>query len=421
MKSNSEETRANNFVHPWWSGLNPFPSEPEFKILNISENDQIHYTVNKTLKHFSLIGKKLAILKASSLQEAKTIAANNPDLILVVIDNDSIINGSYHELKTFIREDLKNQVCYITLKKDLINSPVNDVPIKPTNEDNKEFEFAREKLIDIIRMIMLTFEMESKTKNKNLIDLQKDNKLENTNNQEVKSDSITREQLYTILAHDLQGPVGNIKVMLDFLTNEQDLLDDKTSKELLLSIKDSANSIHELLENLSFWTRLHKHEINFNPVRFSLAHLVRENLTLLKSAAVRKKIKLSSNIDENTEVFADEYMITTVLRNLVYNAIKFTKRGGIISVFAKEEKKCIKIEVSDTGIGIPAQDIEKLFQPDVYFKTKGTAKESGTGLGLILCKDFIEKNGGKIKVISEEGKGSTFSFTLPKWSAISIS
>jgi len=149
--------------------------------------------------------------------------------------------------------------------------------------------------------------------------------------------------------------------------------------------------------------------------------LVRENLTLLKSAAVRKKIKLSSNIDENTEVFADEYMITTVLRNLVYNAIKFTKRGGIISVFAKEEKKCIKIEVSDTGIGIPAQDIEKLFQPDVYFKTKGTAKESGTGLGLILCKDFIEKNGGKIKVISEEGKGSAFSFTLPKWSTISIS
>ncbi len=417
MKSNSEETRANNFVHPWQSGLNPLPSEPEFKILNISENDQIHYTVNKTLKHFSLSGKKLAILKASSLQEAKTIAVNNPDLILVVIDNDSIINGSYHELKTFIREDLKNQVCYITLKKDLINSPVNDVPIKPTNEDNKEFEFAREKLIDIIRMIMLTFEMESKTKNKNLIDLQKDNKLENTNNQEVKSDSITREQLYTILAHDLQGPVGNIKVLLDFLTNDQDLLDDKTSKELLLSIKDSANSIHELLENLSFWTRLHKHEINFNPVRFSLAHLVRENLTLFKSAAVRKKIKLSSNIDENTEVFADEYMITTVLRNLVYNAIKFTKKGGNISVFAKEEKKCIKIEVSDTGIGIPAQDIEKLFQPDVYFKTKGTAKESGTGLGLILCKDFIEKNGGKIKVISKEGKGSTFSFTLPKWSA----
>lgn len=229
-----------------------------------------------------------------------------------------------------------------------------------------------------------------------------------------KANNYSREQLYTILAHDLQGPVGNIKLMLDFLTNESDPEDFQSSKELLLNIKESANCIQEMLNDLLFWTRLHKNETDFNPVRFNLAHLIRENITLLKSTASRKKIRISADVDENMEVYADAYMITTILRNFLYNAIKFTRGDGNIHISAIENGEQIKVVVIDTGVGIPESDIEKLFQPDVYFKTTGTAKESGTGLGLMLCKDYIERNGGRIEVSSTEGNGSKFSFTIPK-------
>jgi len=410
VKFKSVEEKADHYFQPVGSEESLDIIERGYKILIISKNVAIHQAVQKTLKYFSFSGKRLTVLEAYSLKEAENITIANHELILIVIDNDTIINGAYHNLLTYIEEELNNKVCHITFKQDLIHSPMK-CPEKEDqqNDGQEEFEIVREKLVDIIRMIMLTFDRDSKSRQQSQdVDVQEDNTRKDEKN------SKTREQLYTILAHDLQVPVGNIKVMLDFLTNDHELLDQKTSEEILMNVRDSANSIHEILENLLFWTRLHKHEINFNPVKFNLAHLVRENITLLKATGNRKKINLSAQVDENIEAFADEYMITTVLRNLMYNAIKFTKQGGKITVGAKEHKDHIKIEVTDTGIGIPKQDIEKLFQPDVYFKTSGTAKESGTGLGLMLCKDFIEKNGGKIKVTSTEGKGSKFCITIPK-------
>ena len=128
------------------------------------------------------------------------------------------------------------------------------------------------------------------------------------------------------MAHDLKEPVGNIKVMLDFLTNEPDLLDQKTSKELLQRVRESANNVHELLEDFLFWTRMFKQEIYFNPSCINMEQIIRENIVLLKSVASIKNIKIELQADRQVEAFADEYMITTVIRNLIYNAIKFTRQ-----------------------------------------------------------------------------------------------
>ena len=219
-----------------------------------------------------------------------------------------------------------------------------------------------------------------------------------------------------MMAHDLREPLGNIKVMLDFLTNEPELLDKETSKDLLHRVKESANNIHDLLEDYLFWSRMFRQEIYFNPGKVDVGRIARENILLLKSTAAAKKITIRSTIPEQTFVFADEYMITTVIRNLVYNAIKFTPREGEIAVSGEAGEDVVEIRVSDNGVGIPRENLEKLFRTDIHLSTSGTDKETGSGLGLILCKDFIEKNGGDISIESTENRGSTFIFTLPVWS-----
>ncbi|MEZ5195664.1 MAG: HAMP domain-containing sensor histidine kinase [Bacteroidales bacterium] len=276
-----------------------------------------------------------------------------------------------------------------------------------------DFEYARARLVDIIRMIMLTTEMEAKIEEPELLEIAGINIQEGPANIKDKDDSITREKLYTILAHDLKTPVNSIRVMLDFLTNEPELLDKKSSKELLMSVRESAHLIHELLDNFLFWTRMHKHDINFNPVRLKLSHVIRENITLLKSVALNKKISMLNRVDENIVVFADEYMLTTVIRNLIYNAIKFTRKGGEITICANESNDTVEISVRDNGIGIVDVDLDKLFKTDVYFSTKGTMKESGTGLGLILCKDFIEKMAARFMWIANREKAARFGLPFP--------
>jgi signal transduction histidine kinase len=121
-------------------------------------------------------------------------------------------------------------------------------------------------------------------------------------------------------------------------------------------------------------------------------------------------------VPENTFVFADEFMITTVIRNLVYNAIKFTPNKGEIVISTHTRDDVVEVRVADNGVGIPQENLEKLFRTDIRLSTSGTDKESGSGLGLVLCKDFIEKNGGNITIETEENKGTTFIFTLPAWS-----
>ncbi len=381
-------------------------------ILIISRNEKVHASLRTTLQNFFLNGKGIDIYAARDLEEAKSVATKHPDVILVVIDDDIQVNGTYKIFVNYLRKELNNENCCITFKEDLINSS-NCIEITDQQKANPEFEkfyYARERLIDVTRMVMLTTDMENK------IDLQRPSKTLDQIEEPIAEDSgqIAKDKLYTVLAHDLKGPVGNIKVMIDFLTNEPELLDQQTSKDLLSRVKESANSIHELLEDFLFWSRMLKRDIYYNPVKLELDELVQESITLLRSTAASKKISISAHLPTNTWVYADEYMITTALRNLIYNAIKFTDEGGTILLTGKLLDNFLEINVTDTGIGIPLDNLEKLFQPDVYFSTKGTAKEKGAGLGLILCKDFIEKNGGQISVESSRNIGSTFTITIPR-------
>lgn len=176
------------------------------------------------------------------------------------------------------------------------------------------------------------------------------------------------------------------------------------------------------MQNLLEWSRAQTNRIDWKPKPISLREIVGNTITLLNGQAERKNITLETSIGYKTTVFSDEKMLQTVIRNLLSNAIKFTDEGGSIQITAREidadsttkqNNPLVEISVIDNGIGISEEDISKLFRIDVHHTTIGTSKEKGTGLGLVLCKEFVEKNGGNIKVSSRIGEGSIFSFTLP--------
>jgi PAS domain S-box-containing protein len=222
-----------------------------------------------------------------------------------------------------------------------------------------------------------------------------------------------KDRFISILSHDLRSPLNNLLGLSAVLTGDIHKLNIDEIEKLANQIKTTARSTFNLLEDILIWARAQQGKILFKPQILSFADICKNILENLNPNADAKNIALDYSKVDHLTVFADIDMLKTVLRNLVSNAIKFTNSGGRININAEENPGNVIISVLDNGIGIPPDDLTKLFDISQVLSTKGTAKETGTGLGLLLCKEFVEKHGGKIWVESEEGKGSRFSFTLP--------
>ena len=222
----------------------------------------------------------------------------------------------------------------------------------------------------------------------------------------------TKDKFFSIIAHDLKNPFITLLGFTDLLLTDYSELSDEEKKYYIEEMKKSAEISHNLLQNLLQWSRAQTGRIEFNPQKLELLQIVDKNILLLKAAAEKKQIKLLHEIPPEIYVNADEEMLNTVLRNLLTNAIKFSNKGGTTSVNAIAKDNFVEVSVVDSGIGMDQNTIENLFRLDVAHSTIGTDNETGTGLGLILCKEFVEKHGGKIWVESEVGKGSSFRFTL---------
>jgi signal transduction histidine kinase len=222
-----------------------------------------------------------------------------------------------------------------------------------------------------------------------------------------------KDKFFSIIAHDLKNPFNAIMGFSNLLFEAYDNFDEKQRKTFIKNICEASEGTYKLLQNLLEWSRTQTGNIDFNPVNVYLNPLIKENISIVKSAVDNKKMKISSSIPPRTRVFADENMIKTVVRNLLSNAIKFTKPGGEINISAVKNEESVEVCVSDTGVGVENKNLKRLFRIDDQYKTLGTNEEQGSGLGLILCKEFVEKNGGQIWAESEYGIGSKFKFTLP--------
>lgn len=223
----------------------------------------------------------------------------------------------------------------------------------------------------------------------------------------------TKDKLFSIIGHDLKGPLNSLTSFSSLLLNHIDKISKEEIKMLSQDIDKSLKNLFTLLENLLEWSRSQTGAIDFKPEEFDLADVLTENETLLKVQAQNKKITIVNENKVSLPVKVHRNSVNTVVRNLLSNAIKFTPEGGKVIMNADSNGSLYTISVTDTGVGMSATAMQKLFKIGTKHSTLGTAKEKGTGLGLILCKDFVEKNGGTINVESTEGVGSKFYFTLP--------
>lgn len=250
--------------------------------------------------------------------------------------------------------------------------------------------------------------------------VEKNKKLEETTN-ELHELIKMRDKFFSIIAHDLKNPFNSLIGIADLLVRNAHKYPLEKIIRFSDALKESAEKGHELLENLLQWSRTQNKTINFSPQKIKVKAVIDNSIAVYTQAAKEKRITIEQNIDSDYYAFADVNMLKTVIRNLVSNAIKFTHLNGRITISVSNGKYCSKIpeikmlqiNVKDTGVGINPEFIPKLFKIDANISTKGTKNEEGTGLGLILCKEFIEKHHGCIKTESEINKGTIFSFTIP--------
>lgn len=231
--------------------------------------------------------------------------------------------------------------------------------------------------------------------------------------QKLEEINATKNKFFRIIAHDLRNPISTLVNSTAFLLTDIETLSSEKTKKFMGELNRLALTTYGLLENLLDWSSNEMGDIQNKPQRVSLALLVNQNIELVQNRLTDKNIKLTVDIPASIELYVDENMLNTVLRNLISNAVKFTRPGGEISIDASVANgKCV-IRVRDNGIGIPDQNIEKLFRIDKSIVTPGTQNEKGSGLGLLLCKEFVDKMGGTISVQSKQGFGTTFSIEFP--------
>ncbi len=228
----------------------------------------------------------------------------------------------------------------------------------------------------------------------------------------LKEANAAKDKFFAVISHELRGQFHVLLGLSDVLMLNDNSFNEKKKNEYIKKINKSSYDLYKLLQNLLDWSRMQRDMIEWHPQKISLRHLIAATLLTLAVQAKEKKISLTSCINTDLYAYGDPNAVEMVIRNLVSNALKFTHPGGSIQITGRENENCQEITVADTGVGIAAEDIEKLFCIDTHYSTKGTDKEKGTGLGLLLCKDFIQKNGGRIWVESEEGQGSRFIFTV---------
>lgn len=314
-------------------------------------------------------------------------------------------------------------------KEDLINEYLSDREMLLADNELKDIQLVKQKAVQYILIIAVVAALiilfllfnRYRLKRRHTNELDKQIKIiKDTNNALADSEAqlltlnATKDKFFSVLAHDLRNPLTGIVTASNTLQNNYHSFGDEQRTGFIEIINSSARQLENLLNNLLFWTKSQTGRNSYHPLKLNLQNLVEEVIQLSKINADRKQIKLIHHLCGNEYIFADKEMITTVLRNLVSNAIKFTRTEGVVVISATLEEGNYVISVTDTGIGISPGNLRKLFNFEHKISTYGTEDEAGSGLGLILSKEFVEKNQGKIWVDRTSKKGTTLKFTVPK-------
>jgi two-component system sensor histidine kinase/response regulator len=229
-------------------------------------------------------------------------------------------------------------------------------------------------------------------------------------NEELTTANDTRDKIFSIISHDLRTSIGNIKNVFKYMIDG--LIDIEEDKELIVDAEITSRNTYNLLENLLYWAKSQQGQIFYRPELVNVSEIVNNVLEIEKGSIVNKEIICEETIEDHLLIWTDKVLFTIIIRNLLGNAIKFSKERGLITIIAKKEDKFVKISVNDHGVGISEENLKKL-RSKIMFTTVGTSNEKGTGIGLVLVNDFVKKCNGEFHINSELGKGSQFVVLLP--------
>lgn len=348
-------------------------------------------------------------------EKFKLLFSTSPDAVAITrMDTGEFldINDGFYDVFGYRRDEIINKKVQIWANKEnrqelLLNLQENDYY---GNFETEMIHKNSSKLTVIISARRIVLDGHTC-----ILSVIKDISFRKAAEEKLKELNSTKDKFFSILAHDLKNPLGSFYSVAELLNDEYDNIPEASKKQYLKIITESAKQLYSLLENLLTWSRSQRGLISFTPTEFDIYSLADNTIQILKLTASGKGIKLINNVSKDIYVNADMNLINAVLRNLMSNAIKFTDNGGEITISAIDSTSdYIAIFVRDAGVGISKDGLNNLFKIDKSVSTLGTNGESGTGLGLILCKEFIEMHKGKIWAESELGVGTTFYFTLPK-------
>ncbi len=350
---------------------------------------------------------------------------------LYISMNDSILN-----------EESRKKMTEMQVKYDVQKKITENELLKKENE-KKELQIAEQKRlryfwVTISILILITsitllrlYVIKKKTSvlleeknallnDKNVLLHDKNEELEVANQKLRESEerltelNHTKDKFFSIIAHDLRNPFSSLSITLDLLRIHNDKMNREQYENLIYGMKNTVEKANDLLENLLDWSRSKTNNLSYEPEDLSLTKMVGECVMLLNGVAITKNILFKIDLEHDITVFADRNMLSTILRNIVSNSIKFTHPGGYVDIsYSRSDDNFAQITVKDNGVGISDENLQNLYRIDSNLKSRGTSNEKGTGLGLILCKEFIERHGCQIWTESEVGKGSTFHFTMP--------
>ncbi|MDL2330932.1 hybrid sensor histidine kinase/response regulator [Odoribacter sp. OttesenSCG-928-A06] len=363
------------------------------KLLVVSSSNEEVRQINRFLETGNYHVRVMSYDECNALNELNNV---KPDFIIVDI------RATGASTCEFIRKIRKN-----------IFTSFTPIIIILDQDDNELFTSCLQyPLIDFITTPIKEYELLFRLEHlKSLIEARK---TIHKQNEKLRQTVLSQEKLFSIIAHDLRSPIGTIKMINESILMDMEKIEHPEVRRKIEMINDTTEEAYNLLENLLRWSKNQNGETTFEPIDFNLHVAVREVASLFRSNAKNKNITLNNQVDKSIIVHGDEDMIKTVLRNLISNAIKFTFPGGEINLSVTENKQQVEIAVADTGRGIKKEYQKKLLKEGMKETQYGTKNEKGSGLGLILCRDFVRMNHGKFYFTSEEGKGSTFYFTLPK-------
>jgi len=334
----------------------------------------------------------------------------------------------YNEIKDSLYNeklitDLSNwRIKYETEKKIIENNMLRDQNSRIQDEIAKQKFLTRLLILAsliILIIVAFVYRLYYLKKKTNLELIEHRNKLETLNvlldnqNKELLETNKTKNKLFSIIGHDLRNPFQALVGYSEILISDFDNLDDNLVKTYIRNINESSKSLLSLTRNLLDWAMVQSEKLAIKPEIINVKSLIDELISAYNFNIVQKRLSVQNEVTEDIAVLSDAHMFSTIVRNLLSNAIKFTPHNGHVKVWAEPGYSETIFCVEDNGIGLSAEEIEKLFNVNTNFSKKGTDLENGTGLGLILCKDLVEKNGGKIWIESIEGKGSKFKFSVP--------